>query len=68
MIKQGEIYWGDVGEAFPHPVVVSMEPLIRGRVIVAVLITSAEFDLRSQLKTCVPILAGHFGLSKDCVN
>ena len=33
----------------------------------AVLITSARFALRSTLANCVPLRAGQFGLTKDCV-
>ena len=33
----------------------------------AALITSQRFAVRSKLANCVPILAGQFGMSRDCV-
>ena len=45
MIRPGEIYFTNLGEAGPHPVlVVSRELLNRGNTVVAVLITSARFS------------------------
>jgi mRNA-degrading endonuclease toxin of MazEF toxin-antitoxin module len=68
MIQPGEIYMADLGRAFPHPVVVvSREDLNRGRYVVAAVITSAKFSVCSQLSNCVPLRAGQFGLTKDCV-
>ncbi len=68
MIRPGEIYWADLDDALPHPVlVVSREELNRGRTIVAALITSSRFGIRAQLPNCVPLYAGQFGLNKDCV-
>jgi mRNA-degrading endonuclease toxin of MazEF toxin-antitoxin module len=68
MVLPGEIYLADLEDAGPHPVlVVSREELNRGRTVVAVLITSARFDVRSTLPHCVPFRAGQFGLTKDCV-
>lgn len=68
MISPGEIYWAQVAENLPHPVVVvSRIPLNRGDRVVAVLVTSAQFSVRSRLPNCVPIRAGHFGLARDCV-
>src|SRR5438034_449937 len=68
MIEPGEIYMADVGRTFPHPViVVSREDLNRGHYVVAVVVTSAKFAIRSQLPNCVPLAAGQFGMSKDCV-
>lgn len=68
MIQPGEIYLADLDEATPHPVlVVSREELNRGRTIMAVLITSARFAIRSTLPNCVPFSSGRFGLTKDCV-
>ena len=67
MIKPGELYWANT-DARPRPVVsVSREELNRGRWVVAVLVTSAKFSLRSTLPHCVPFRAGEFGLDKDCV-
>src|SRR5262245_41714226 len=68
MIRPGEIYMADLEAGGPHPVlVVSREELNRGRSVVAVLITSAKFDVRSKLASCVPFRVGQFGLTKDCV-
>lgn len=68
MIRPGEIYMGDFGQAGPHPVVVvSREDLNRGRYALIVVCTSARFALRSTLPNCVPFSAGQFGFSVDCV-
>jgi mRNA-degrading endonuclease toxin of MazEF toxin-antitoxin module len=68
MILPGEIYMADHQTATPHPVVVaSREDLNRGSYVVAVLITSKRFAVRSTLPNCVPFRAGQFGLTKDCV-
>src|SRR5438067_2480982 len=68
MIQPGEICMADLDDTVPHPVVVvSREELNRGRTVMAVLITSARFAVRSTLPNCVPFRAGLFGLSKDCV-
>jgi mRNA-degrading endonuclease toxin of MazEF toxin-antitoxin module len=68
MIRPGEIYMADLDAAGLHPVLVlSREELNRGHTVVAVLITSAKFDVRSKLANCVPFKAGQFGLTKDCV-
>jgi mRNA-degrading endonuclease toxin of MazEF toxin-antitoxin module len=68
MINPGEIYMADLNQTYPHPVfVVSREELNRGDYVVAVVITSARFAVRSQLPNCVPFRAGEFGLTKDCV-
>jgi mRNA-degrading endonuclease toxin of MazEF toxin-antitoxin module len=48
-------------------IVVSREELNRGRYVVAVMITSAKFDVRATLPNCLPLRAGRFGLTKDCV-
>ncbi len=68
MIRPGEIYLADFEEMEPHPiVVVSREELNRGNWVAAVLITSKRFEERSKQPHCVPLRAGEFGLSKDCV-
>jgi mRNA-degrading endonuclease toxin of MazEF toxin-antitoxin module len=68
MIRPGEISIADHQTATPHPVVVvSREDLNRGAYVVAVMITSARFAVRSTLPNCVPFRAGQFGLTKDCV-
>jgi mRNA-degrading endonuclease toxin of MazEF toxin-antitoxin module len=68
MIHPGEIYMADFDQTHPHPVVVvSREELNRGDYVVAIVLTSARFGVRSQLPNCVPFRAGEFGLTKDCV-
>jgi len=68
MIHPGEIYTADHETAAPHPVVVvSREALNRGRYVVAVLITSAHVATRAKLPNCVPLFAGEFGMTRDCV-
>jgi mRNA-degrading endonuclease toxin of MazEF toxin-antitoxin module len=67
MIRPGEIYLASTDAGIRPVVVVSREELNRGNWIVAVLITSAKFSLRSSLPHCVPFQAGDFGLEKDCV-
>ena len=48
-------------------VVVSREDLNRGDYVVAAVITSAKFAVRSKLANCVPLSAGQFMMTKDCV-
>lgn len=68
MIRPGEIYMADFGEAGPHPViVVSREELNRGRYALAAVCTSARYAVRRQLPNCVPFRAGDFGFMTDCV-
>jgi mRNA-degrading endonuclease toxin of MazEF toxin-antitoxin module len=68
MINPGEIYMAQFPAIPAHPVVVvSREDLNRGNTVVAAIITSAKFALRSTLPNCVPLRAGQFGLTKDCV-
>lgn len=68
MIRPGEIYTADFGQAGPHPViVVSREDLNRGNYALVVVCTSARFAVRSTLPHCVPFRAGQFGFTKDCV-
>ena len=68
MINPGEIYMADMDQTHPHPViVVSREERNRGDYVVAVVLTSARFAVRSKLPNCVPFRAGEFGLTKDCV-
>ncbi len=67
-MNPGEIYLADLGGATPHPViVVSKEELNRGNRVVAVLVTSQRFAIRSKLAHCVAFRAGQFGFTKDCV-
>jgi mRNA-degrading endonuclease toxin of MazEF toxin-antitoxin module len=68
VINPGEIYLSDFDQAGVHPViVVSREQLNRGRYALVVVCTSARFTVRRTLPTCVPFLAGQFGLTTDCV-
>ena len=68
MILPGEIYLADVPPGQQHPVVVvSREDLNRGAYVVAALITSKRFAVRSTLANCVPLKAGQFGMTQDCV-
>ena len=66
-LRPGEVYFAYT-EAGKRPVViVSREPLNRGHWVVSILITSSQFATRSALPHCVPIRAGEFGLTKDCI-
>jgi mRNA-degrading endonuclease toxin of MazEF toxin-antitoxin module len=66
-MKPGEIYLADV-ESGKHPaVILSREELNRGNWVVAVLITSAQFEVRRSLPNCVALRAGGFGLVKNRV-
>ena len=68
MILPGEIYNGEFDQAGSHPVVVlSREPLNRGRYVLVVFCTSARFSVRRTLPNCVPFRAGQFGFTSDCV-
>jgi mRNA-degrading endonuclease toxin of MazEF toxin-antitoxin module len=67
MIRPGEIHLADTGAGKRPAVIVSREELNRRRWVVAVLITSTHFPTRSVLPHCVPLRAGEFGLTKDCV-
>ena len=68
MIRQGEVYYADLGGAGRRPVVVvSREPLNRGGYVVVVAFTTARLDRRRELANCAFFRAGEFGLSADCV-
>ncbi len=68
MIQPGEIYLANTPPGQQHPVVVvSREDLNRGKYVVAAVITSAQSAVRSRLPNCVPLRAGQFGMTKDCV-
>jgi mRNA-degrading endonuclease toxin of MazEF toxin-antitoxin module len=67
-MRPGEIYLADFESAGRHPVVVvSREDLNRGRYVLVVVCTSARFATRRMLPNCVPLLAGKFGFTSDCV-
>jgi mRNA-degrading endonuclease toxin of MazEF toxin-antitoxin module len=64
----GEIYKVDLPPTGPHPfVVISREELNRGKQVVAAMVTSAKFNVRSRLPNSVPLRAGEFGMSEDSV-
>jgi mRNA-degrading endonuclease toxin of MazEF toxin-antitoxin module len=67
MLRPGEIYLAETGSGVRPAVILSREELNRGSYVVAVLITSSKFSERSRLSHCVPLHAGEFGLTKDCV-
>lgn len=67
MMRPGEVYLADTDAGKRPAVVVSREELNRGRWVVALLISSAHFGVRSLLPHCVSFRAGEFGLTKDCV-
>jgi mRNA-degrading endonuclease toxin of MazEF toxin-antitoxin module len=64
----GEIYRVGLPLSGEHPfVVVSREELNRGKQVVAAMITSAKFNVRSRLPNSVPLRAGQFGMTEDSV-
>ena len=66
--RPGQLYWVFNGDGDRHPcIIVSREELNRGTYVVAVLLTSTNFETRRSLMNCVPIYAGQFGLTKNCV-
>lgn len=68
VLKPGELYWGLVHDAKPRPlVVVSREELNRGDWVTIVPLTSANFEQRSRLPTCVAFRAGESNLPVNCV-
>jgi mRNA-degrading endonuclease toxin of MazEF toxin-antitoxin module len=68
MIQPGEIYMADIPPGQQHRViVVSREELNRGKYVMAALITSQKFAVRSTLANRVPLKAGQFGLPQDSV-
>jgi mRNA-degrading endonuclease toxin of MazEF toxin-antitoxin module len=54
MMRPGEVYLAETDAGIRPVVVVSREELNRGKWVVAVLVTSAQFPLRSILPHCVP--------------
>ena len=64
----GEIYNVDLAPSGEHRfVILSREELNRGNQIIAAMITSANYAFRSKLPNCVPLQAGQFGMTQDCV-
>src|SRR5712691_5790456 len=67
-MNPGDIYRADIPEAGEHLIViVSREELNRGKKVLAALITSSKFAVRSTVPNCVVLKAGEFGITKDCV-
>ena len=66
--ESGQVYFALVEGAEPRRViVVSRGEFNRGRYALVVPLTSQRFEMRSHLPNCVPIRAGEFGCSEDCV-
>lgn len=67
-MEPGEVYFAEVGNSGPRPViVVSRENLNRGGYVVVVPMTTSHFEHRRSRRNCVPFFAGQFGLTADCV-
>ena len=66
-MQPGEVYMVHLDSGRRPAIIISREELNRGRYVVAVLCTSAQFAARSVLPNCVPFRAGEFGFTKDCV-
>lgn len=68
MIRPGEVHPAELESIGPHYVVIlSREGLNRDRWVMVALISSRELDVRRNLRNCVPIEAGEFGFTTDCV-
>jgi mRNA-degrading endonuclease toxin of MazEF toxin-antitoxin module len=67
MIQQGEIFMAATDSGNRPVIILSRSELNRGRWVVAIPMTSANFVTRSSLPHCVPFRTGEFGLAKDCV-
>jgi mRNA-degrading endonuclease toxin of MazEF toxin-antitoxin module len=67
MIRPGEVYWADAGNARHRMLVVSREQLNRGKRVLGVLITSKRFDVRSKFANCAVFNAGEYGFPENCV-
>ena len=67
--KPGEIYLEtDDGSGERHSaIVVSHEAFNRGQYVVAVPLTSRKFESRAGLPNCVPLYAGQYGRTRNCV-
>ena len=66
-MNPGELYWADLGSGRRPVLVVSRNEFNRGTYVTVALLTTANFDVRSQLPNCVPVRAGEFGIIRDCV-
>lgn len=64
---QGEIHFVRLDSGSQPGSIISSEPYNRGDYVLAVLCTSAKFEVRSHLPSCVPFQAGEFGFTKNCV-
>jgi mRNA-degrading endonuclease toxin of MazEF toxin-antitoxin module len=66
--RAGEIYKVNLPPAGEHSfVVVSREELNRGRQLLAAMITSSKFNVRSQLPNSIILRGGQFGMTTDSV-
>ena len=64
----GEVYWVEVGlPTRKRAIVVSQEQFNRGDYVVTVLTTTENLDTRWDLPNCVPVRAGKYGFTKNCV-
>lgn len=67
--RQGELYWLDIDNSGPHPVVIAaVDALNRGSVVLVVPFTSQAIERRRSLATCAFFDAGSYStLDKPCV-
>ena len=67
-VRQGEVYYADIGAEEDHPViVVSRESLNRGDFVLVVPVTSKRVEERRYYPNCVAFRAGQFGFRMNCV-
>jgi mRNA-degrading endonuclease toxin of MazEF toxin-antitoxin module len=67
-IRPGEIYEVALPPAGTHFfVVLSREELNRGKQVLAAMITSTKFNVRSRLPNCVVLHSDEFGMTQDCI-
>ena len=67
-MRPGEVYRALDDSGKPRRfIVVSREELNRGDYVLVVPVTGANFETRRSLRNCVPLHAGQFGFTKDCV-
>lgn len=66
--KPGQVWYGftESGER-KRVIIVSREELNRGNYATIVALTSKKFELRKRLPHNVPLYAGRFGLTENCV-
>ncbi len=66
-LAPGQIYFADFNGGHRPVIIISRETLNLGRYVLAIPLTSTNFEVRSKQRNCVPFQAGDFGLPKDCV-